>query len=83
VTFRAIDGTSGDRCAAPLKLFDAADKVVFEGTTKDERFDANDHLSAVLRDGEKYRLEIRDGDMVVTETIQAKKQNEPITLRFD
>lgn len=82
VQFRAIDGASGERCGAPLKLLNAAGQVVFEGKTKDERFDTNDHLSVVLRLGKNYRMEVRHRDAVVTETITAEQRDRPVTLRL-
>ena len=79
--FRAIDGA--DRCALPLKLLDKTGKVVFEGKTKDERFDANDHLSAALRLGEQYRVEVQHQDRVLRKTIKAERRDKPVTLRVD
>ena len=52
-----FDGAVGNRCAAKLTVRDAAGKVVFEGTSKDERFDANDHVTVPLKAGEKYQVE--------------------------
>ncbi len=80
--FRAIDEATGDRCVAPLAVRDQKGNVVFEGQTKDERFDANDHLSVVLPAGEKYDVEIRHGARVVTENVAAEKRDSPITFRL-
>lgn len=81
--FRAIDTTTGDRCSAPLKLLDTSGKIVFEGQTKDERFDANDHLTAAVRGGEQYKVEVQHKDGVITKTIKAEQRDKPVTLRLD
>jgi len=79
--FRTMDGA--DRCALPLKLLDEAGKVIFSGKTKDERFDANDHLSAALRLGKKYRVEVEHEDRVLRKTIKAEPRDTPVTLQVN
>ncbi|MCP4783764.1 MAG: polyhydroxyalkanoate depolymerase [Fuerstiella sp.] len=80
VQFLAIDGPNGDRCAAPITLSDAAGNRVFEGVTKDERFDANDHLSVLLRVGQNYDVEVRHKDRVLTRTVKGERRDTPVTL---
>ena len=82
VQFLAVDGADGDRCAAPIKLSDASGNRVFEGITKDERFDANDHLSVLLRTGQKYDVEVRHKDRVLKTTIKGERRDTPVTLRL-
>ena len=53
-----VDETTGYRCSSPVQLQDQRGQVVFEGTTKDERFDANDHLTAAVKRGTTYQLSI-------------------------
>lgn len=48
----------GERRACRLKVMSETGDEVFEGTTNDERFDLNDHLTAELKLGQKYRVEI-------------------------
>jgi len=81
--FRVVDGVSGDRCAAPLKLEDDQGQVVFEGATKDERFDANDHLTVTVKEGKAYQLTIpfESGDPL-TRTIQASEDGQLIQLEL-
>ncbi|MDG1890449.1 MAG: transglutaminase-like domain-containing protein [Verrucomicrobiota bacterium] len=55
---RTVDETTGNRCSSPVQLQDQRGQVVFEGTTKDERFDANDHLTAAVKRGTTYQLSI-------------------------
>ncbi|MCP4174485.1 MAG: polyhydroxyalkanoate depolymerase [Fuerstiella sp.] len=82
VQFVAIDEANGDRCAAPIRLSDPTGNPVYDGTTKDERFDANDHLSVLLRVGRQYDVEVRYRDRVLTRTIKGEQRDAPIALRF-
>ncbi|MEZ6073508.1 MAG: transglutaminase-like domain-containing protein [Pirellulales bacterium] len=56
VMFRVLDGAENtERVAAEIEVHDAQGTLLFSGTTKDERFDLNDHLVAVLpRDAELH-----------------------------
>jgi hypothetical protein len=51
VRFRAVQSPSGQRVTAKLSVRDASDQEVFSGSTNDERFDSNDHLTAYLPTG--------------------------------
>ncbi|MCH8921901.1 MAG: polyhydroxyalkanoate depolymerase, partial [Planctomycetes bacterium] len=82
VMFRVLRSRGGDRAAARLKITDKAGKVLFEGTTKDERFDANDHLTVPLRLGELYKLEIRHGDKTINETVKPAKDDQLFSFRL-
>ena len=77
--FRVLDSASGRRVAVPIQVLDSDGKVVFEGTTKDERFDANDHLLVWLPNGNKYSLELQDGNGKKKSTFTSEKRNGPIT----
>ena len=57
VSFRAIDTGSSKRVIATLKVFDQANNPISEGKTKNESYDANDHLHYYLKQGEKFRVE--------------------------
>ena len=83
VMFRLLDREGGSRVAASLKVFDAAEKVVFEGMTNDERFDANDHLSAYLRADQMFRAELRSGARVLQKSFKAKRRDQPLTWLLD
>jgi hypothetical protein len=82
VMFRAMHSGGSERAAAKLKITDEAGKVVFEGVTKDERFDANDHLTVPLRLGEEYKLEIRHSGKVIIETIKPAKDDQLFSFRL-
>ena len=77
--FRVLDSSTGRRVAANLQIIDEQGKLVFEGTSKDERFDANDHLSVYLPAGQKFTLEIRSGKNVKKASFVSEQRNAPIT----
>lgn len=45
-----------ERVAAAVKFIDSEGEVVFSGESNDERFDANNHVTATLKLGETYQL---------------------------
>jgi hypothetical protein len=57
VMFRVLQRPGGDRVAAKLKIVGPNGEVVFDGTTNDERFDANDHLTAIVKANQTYQVE--------------------------
>ncbi len=59
VRFR-VQGPGG-RVAVKLTVTDQAGAVVFEGTSKDERFDSNDHLTAILPLGGSLNATVTGG----------------------
>jgi len=71
VRFRARSGTQ--RQAVALALRDELGKPAFEGLTKDESADGNDHLTFVLPLGASYTLEL-EGKRVHTLTIERDEQ---------
>ena len=54
VRMRAVAGD--ERQPIAISITDASGAVVFTGTTKDEGFDANDHLMAQLKLGDSFTL---------------------------
>jgi len=56
VMLRAVAKSTGDRGIATVKVTDKGGQVIFEGKTKDERFDANDHVELRLHLGEQYHV---------------------------
>jgi hypothetical protein len=77
--FRVLDAPGGNRCAAAIKITDATGKAVFEGTTNDERFDANDYISTFLRVGQDYQIEIHYAGQEVKMHIKAETRIAPYT----
>ncbi|WP_425395389.1 transglutaminase domain-containing protein [Aeoliella sp.] len=73
--FRVL-GEKGERVSCDLKLVDAEGDVCFEGMTRDERFDGNDHLTAVLAKGQQFAATaVHDGQKVTQQvTLEADEQ---------
>lgn len=63
ISFRAVDPSSRSRVAAQVRVIDADGALVLEGSTKDERFDANDHLNRYLKEGLDYSVEFQLGEV--------------------
>lgn len=73
VRFRVLNGTNNDRCVANLEIVNQNGQVVFQGQTRDESSDLNDHLETDLEPG-SYRVRFRtaegksrESDLNVTE----------------
>lgn len=67
VRFRVT--SEGQRVVAPVEVVDDAGAVVFRGDSKDERFDTNDHLTAILPLGKRLRVRVsgvESGEFEVT-----------------
>ncbi|MGB7326130.1 MAG: transglutaminase domain-containing protein, partial [Rubripirellula sp.] len=79
VRFRALNADQRDRCQANLLVRDEEGKIVFRGLTKDERFDANDHLSAKLSPG-NYTAELRTPEGIVTTKFVAASEENLISV---
>ncbi len=81
--FRILDGASGDRCSAPLTLKQPDGEVIFEGKSKDERFDANDHLTVAVPEGKTFELSIpsKTGESI-TKTIKAESDGQLVELKL-
>ena len=54
--FRVLSSASGERRACRIQVESASGETAFDGQTNDERFDMNDHATAVLKLGKPYRL---------------------------
>jgi len=83
IMFRVLDGESGRRVAAALSVTDSTGKLVFEGTTNDERFDANDDLTAVLTAGQEFQVELRLGERKRQAKLVADARDRPWTWALD
>ncbi len=79
VTIRVLDAPGGDRCAASLTILDAWGKTVFKGSTKDEQFDANDHLVVYLPPDREYRAKVSQGGRAIEVKFRAERRTGPLT----
>jgi len=78
--FRTLARKDGDRQSARLRVADEAGKVLFEGQTNDERFDANNHVTVALRQGSSYAIAARIETRIVRKTIKIEKAGQLFTL---
>ena len=70
-----VVGTSGERRALPVRVMSSAGETLIEGMSRDERFDANDHLNGVVPQGavlmvvcdeSQQEVVVEEADHVVT-----------------
>lgn len=80
VLLRVLDRPSGDRVAANVQIRDAHGDLVLEGISKDERFDRNDHLGAILPQTGEFRVGAKLGSRAVESKIRPAEQTAPVTL---
>ena len=81
--FRIVDGASGDRCSAPLQLLDDQGDLVFEGASKDERFDSNDHLTVPVKEGATYKLKVpSESGQEIIRTVKAESDGQLVDLKI-
>jgi poly(3-hydroxybutyrate) depolymerase len=78
VRFRVLDKQDGNRVAAKLKLT-AGDHVVAEGQTRDDRFDPNDHLEAIVPRGQALSLEITANERRISAEVSPARDQELLT----
>ena len=55
---------------------------MFEGQSKDERFDSNDHLIVTLPIGKPVQLEISHGDASQSTELVPQRDGQVVTLRM-
>ena len=82
VRFRLIDGTSGDRCQAPIQVLGPDAEVLFEGESRDERFDANDHVSTQLVAGEKVIVVAGEGSLCRVVSIRVEETDQLVSIEL-
>jgi len=80
VRFRVLSSEGGTRLAADLQVKDAQGKIVFEGVTRDERFDLNDHLFTTLPDNTQYAAEASVNGQRISSTFRANAGELLVTI---
>jgi hypothetical protein len=75
-----VQRPGGERSAASITVKDDQGKIVFEGTSKDERFDANDHLTAVLPEHKHFDVQIRQAKTTVERSFDTHTPGATITV---
>lgn len=74
---------TANRCSAKLKVIDESDTEVFNATTNDERFDANDHIGTVLPLDGEFTVEVRKGDRVLKSKLKMQRRDAPYVFFID
>ena len=80
VRFRVLSLETGARVAAELSVKNAEGKIVFEGTTRDERFDLNDHLFTTLPKNAEFTAEAHAKDVVAAAEFMARDGELLVTM---
>ena len=80
--FRVLN-PNGERCCVPIRVKDQAGKTLFEGESKDERFDLNDHTTAVLPKGVTVEIEYGTGDEKRTKKMELSDAQPLTTLTVE
>ena len=73
---RVSDLESKNRIAAEIAVRNSSGETVASGTTKDERFDSNDHLNLVLPQNTKFEVEIQAAGSSTTVGFETSEQSE-------
>ena len=68
----------GNRIETTVRVLNEAGEVVFEGTTRDERFDANDHVTARLKLNGRYS--IRWGDQELDQPLRVERDEQLVEI---
>lgn len=80
VRFRVTETGRGRRRSVPVRIAEESGTIVFEGKSKDDRFDANDHLTAHLRTGSTYQATAGESQEHVQFTVTEGEQLIELTL---
>ena len=83
VSFRASESSRNQRVVASVKVFDEANQLVAEGKTKNESFDANDHLNHYLKQDHSYRIEFQFEEERFIQELRVGNQPELIDWRIN
>ena len=75
-SFKVVDRKSGQRVAADLVVSDSEGKRVFEGTSNDERFDANNHVQVQVKVGDLLTVQYTSGETTQTRTVKIKRPDQ-------
>lgn len=76
----------GERMSRPIRVLEiSADESneVFSGETKDERFDANDHVSTPLKLDTMYSVTVGDGDNAVTQDWRFESDGQLLVIQWN
>ena len=82
-SFRVVDKKSGERVAASLVVSDREGKQVFEGTSNDERFDANNHVQVQAKLGDLLTVQYTVDGTTQTRAVKIKKPDQVFSFAVE
>lgn len=80
--FQVVDSMN-QRIACKIDLRDAEGKVLHSGTTRDDRFDSNDHLTFQLPKGESFLAVVPQEGNRVSKSLTIDKDEQLFTIEVD
>jgi len=80
VRFRITEGKKGARCIATIRVLGGGGEVLFEGESRDESFDANDHVTAELKADQKVIVVAQNETSSLVVSIQVNKGEQLVDL---
>lgn len=83
VRFRVQSAATGERVAAALSIQGADGAELFELQTKDERFDANDHVTKTMQVGESFRVSATHDGMSASAPFTVREGEQLISLSLE
>ena len=86
VRIRVVDTETSERVATSLTIKDEQDNIIFEGKSKDESCDANDHLNVPLAKNSTFVIEHQQGDNQTVQNVIVTLDdlpNAPVTISID
>ena len=83
VRFRVQSAATGERVAAALSIQCADGAALFELQTKDERFDANDHVTKTMQVGESFRVSATHDGMSASAPFTVREGEQLISLSLE
>jgi len=78
--FRVVTGPSGDRCRCQLRVESPTGDLQFEGLTKDERFDMNDHTTVVVPLNQPLVVKIDSDEGSAETTVELEESDQLFTI---
>ena len=79
---KVVDGRTGQRLAANLKISDENGELVVAGQSNDERFDANNHVQLQAGVGTRLQVGYSLNGSSKTHTWQIKKPDQLLPLKI-
>lgn len=80
--FVVVDPATRERVPAAIQVYGQGTELLFEGTSKDERFDGNDHLTSFLEMGKKVAVLAKHGDSVLCSPVVIEKDEQLISIEL-